>query len=301
MSNEKARVLVAGATGYIGGGVARALHDKGYWVRGLSRDADRLRDAEFVDDVFVGQATRAETLRGMCDGVDVVFSSVGVHSFARRPTIWDVDYQANINILEEAKRAGVKHFVFVTVVHGPEMAKISPIAEARERVAEAVKASGMDYNIFAPTAFFNDMQELVKSAKRLGVVFIFGYGDGVLNPLSAMDLGDEVARVIEDPALRNTVRDVGGIDRFTHREAAELAFGVVEKKPRVVPIPPVVFKLASYAARPFHYNLYALGRFFEFMARSPDMSGEPIGRRHMKAFYENVAAGKTLLEAEAAL
>ena len=108
-------------------------------------------------------------------------------------------------------------FIFVTVVHGPEMARVSPIADARERVAQAIIASGMRYNIFAPTAFFNDMQELVKSARRLGVAFVFGPGEGVLNPLSAMDLGDEVARVIEDPSLQNSVREVGGKERFTHR------------------------------------------------------------------------------------
>jgi uncharacterized protein YbjT (DUF2867 family) len=301
VTESSSRVLVAGATGYIGGGVAEALHQAGMWVRVLARDPKRLRDPDHVDDVFVGQATRPETLRGLCDGVDAVFSSIGIRSFARRPTLWEVDCQANLNLLEEARRAGVRHFVFVSVVRGREMARLSPIAEAREKVAEAVVASGLDYNVFAPTGFFNDMAELFKAARDRGKVRVFGDGYGVVNPLSALDLGEEVARVIRDPSFRNTVRAVGGCESFTHREAAELAFRAVGKAPRIAPTPPWLVGLVAQALRPFNHNAYALVRFFEFIARTGDMTGEPIGRRRLGPFFEEVAKGKSVIEAEASL
>src|SRR5262245_18186414 len=68
------RVLVAGATGYLGRFVARESKDRGAWVRVLARNLARLKTpgpflepaiAGLVDDVFVGEVTQPETLRGL--------------------------------------------------------------------------------------------------------------------------------------------------------------------------------------------------------------------------------------------
>ncbi|MCU0694629.1 MAG: SDR family oxidoreductase, partial [Polyangiaceae bacterium] len=277
MSNDPKRVMVAGATGYIGGGVARALHRHGLWVRGLSRDAKRLADADFCDDVFVGQATDRQTIQGLCDGCDVAFSSVGIHSFDRKPTLWEVDYQANMNILEEAKRAGVKHFVFVSVIKGPEMAALSPIAGAREKVAQAIIDSGMNYTIYRPTGFYNDMQEFLRAVQKKGKIRLFGDGTGIINPISSLDFGDAVAKAINDPSQSRATGPIGGPETFTHRQVADLAFEVVGKEPRVGNIPPWQIGLIATCMRPFNYNLYSLFKFFEFIARTHDMTGEPVG------------------------
>ena len=75
---DQPKVLVCGGTGYIGGLVIEGLKEKGYWVRGLSREHSKGKlEEKNCDDVFVGEATKKETLKGLCDGVDVVFSSIG--------------------------------------------------------------------------------------------------------------------------------------------------------------------------------------------------------------------------------
>ena len=68
------RVLVAGATGYLGGFVARELKARGHVVRALARSATKLGGLEVVE----AQVTRPDTLGSVCDGVDVVFSSIGM-------------------------------------------------------------------------------------------------------------------------------------------------------------------------------------------------------------------------------
>ncbi len=298
MSEKHPRVMVAGATGYIGGGVLQILHQKGFWIRALCRDKSRLRHPDWCDDIFVGHATQPETLMGLCEGIDVVFSSIGIRSFKRKPTVWEVDYQANLNILQEAKTAGVKHFIFVSVLHASEMARLSPIADARNRVAQAIIQSGMDYNIFAPTGFFNDSQEFLVAAQQKGVVRLFGDGSGVGNPLSALDFGKEIVKVIEDPKLRNQVRPVGGCEEFSHRQVAELAFQVIGKEPRVKTVPAWWLALQAFLLRPFNYNAYTVIKFFEFVARTPDMTGEPIGRRRLEDFFRNLAKGLSITEAD---
>ena len=301
MNNKPPRVMVAGATGYIGGGVLESLHHRNFWIRALCRDPNRLRNLKWCHEIFVGHATRPETLLGLCEGIDVVFSSIGIRSFKRQPNIWEVDYQGNLNILEAAKQAGVKHFIFVSVIRGGEMASLCPIAAAREKVAQAVKESGMDYTIFAPTGFFNDMAFLFNEAQHKGVIRLFGDGSGKINPLSALDFGEEVVRAILSPQLRNKVKTVGGCETFTHRQIAELAFQVLGKEPDNKTIPAGIAWLIASLLRPFNYNAYALFKFFEFIARTPDATGEVIGRRRLEDFFRNLAQGLSLAQADRAL
>jgi uncharacterized protein YbjT (DUF2867 family) len=292
---------VAGATGYIGGGVAHGLRSAGISVRALTRDARRFTPAAPTDEMFVGEATRREALRGACDGVDAVFSSIGIRNFDRKPSLWDVDYQANINLLEEARRAGVKHFIFVSVVHGPLMARTSPLAKAREMVAKAVTSSGIPYTIYRPTGFFNDMAEFLQAADQRSSVRLLGSGGGLINPLSAIDMGHEVARALLDTSYRDTERSVGGPETFTHRQVAELAFRILDKPQNIWPVPRLVLRSAAAMLRPFHTNAHGLASFFDFIAATPDMRGEPIGRIRLEPFLRLLASGMSLREAELAL
>ncbi len=295
------RVLVAGGTGYIGGGVLEVLQQQGFWVRALCREPNRLRAASRCNDIFVGHVTRPETLKGLCQGIDVVFTSIGTRSCIRKPTIWEVDYQGNLNLLEAAQREGVQHFIFVSVVRGSEMARMSPIAEAREKVAQAVRESGLDYTIFAPTGFFNDMAEFFFAAQKRGAIRLFGEGLGRINPLSALDFGEEVARVILASQGRNEVREVGGCETFTHRQIAELAFQALDQEPQIHSLPPWIVNLGATLVRPFNYNAYALFKFFEYIARTPDLTGKALGWRRLENFFANLAQGMSLVEAERAL
>jgi uncharacterized protein YbjT (DUF2867 family) len=289
---EKTKVVVAGATGYIGSHVIAALHEKGFWVRGLARDRKKLA-GKACDDIFVGQATQKETLRGLCaGGIDVVFSSLGFHSGASKPTIWEIDYQANLSILEEAKKAHVKHFIFITVVNSVEMAKYSPVAEARERVARAIKASGLRYTIFQPTGYFNDIGYIFEAAANKGVVNLYGRPDMHINPLHALDFGEEVARAITDPALWNVEKTIGGPEVFTRQQIAEMAFGALGKPANIKHKPLWQFSLLTQAMRLFHYNNYALFRFLEFTWQQENMTGEPCGHRRLSDYFNELAAAR---------
>ena len=78
-SVPKQRVLVAGATGYLGKFIVKELNSQGYWVRALSRDSQKIAPVrQYVDEVFLGEATQHETLKGICKNIDIVFSSLGI-------------------------------------------------------------------------------------------------------------------------------------------------------------------------------------------------------------------------------
>src|ERR1700755_1111503 len=111
------KVLLAGATGRLGQRVRSELESRGYDGRALVRDPCNPAGEDV--EVFSSDARRAETLRGACGGVRAVISTLGA-SLALRytapdATYRDVDLGANLNLLAEARRAGVRKFVYVSL------------------------------------------------------------------------------------------------------------------------------------------------------------------------------------------
>jgi nucleoside-diphosphate-sugar epimerase len=136
---QKQRVLVAGATGYLGKFVVKELNNQGYWVRALSRDNQKIAPVrQYVDKVFIGEATRPETIKGVCNDMDIVFSSIGITKQRDGLTYMDVDYRANRNVLNEALKDNVTKFMYISVLNANKLGHLE-IVKAKERFAQELK------------------------------------------------------------------------------------------------------------------------------------------------------------------
>jgi uncharacterized protein YbjT (DUF2867 family) len=73
------KVLVAGATGYLGRYIVNELKKQGYVVHALARNPKKLEDIKkYIDDIIEGEITKPETLKGVCENTDVIISTVGI-------------------------------------------------------------------------------------------------------------------------------------------------------------------------------------------------------------------------------
>jgi len=283
-------VLVVGATGYLGRHIVAALRRAGYPVRALARDPQRLG---FIPDagveVFVGQVTRPETLAGLCDGVSIVVSTLGVRSLKRRPTPWEVDYQGNLNVLRLAEAAGVQCFVFAGVLHGEQLRRSIAVVEPRERFIDALQTSGVPWTVLRPTGFFNDMEIIFDQARR-GRVIQVGNGATRMNPIHPTDLAEAVIRCIEDPAARNATIELGGPDVYSYAEIAQMAFRALGKPPRTLRIAPGLVEGVSAVVKPFNPTAAGFLRFFRAVM-TEDMVAPCSGHIHLADFYAQLANG----------
>ncbi len=238
---EKKKVLVAGGSGYLGRYVADEFKKRGHWVRLLVRNPDKIRKPgehgepvlhDRVDDVVTGDATRPETIEGICDGIDVVFSSLGMTRPDFRHSSFDVDYMGNRRILDMALAGKAEKFIYVSVFNAEKMLDISNI-QAHEQFAAELRKSGMDFTIVRPTGYFSDMEQFLNLA-RTGIMPILGDGDKRSNPIHAADLAQLCVDAVGKKA---TDIDAGGPDIFTYREVAELAAKVTGRHPLYLTIP----------------------------------------------------------------
>lgn len=278
------RILVAGATGYLGGFVAREFKSQGHFVRALARSPEKLDGIDPApDEIFEGEVTRPETLTHLCEGIDIVFSSVGITRQKDRLTFQDVDYQGNKNLLETALRAGVEKFIYVSVFNGPDLRHFD-IVKAHEDFVDDLKTSGMNYAVVRPTGYFSDMTEFLKMARK-GRVYLIGPGTNRCNPIHGADLAKTCANVI---AGQHQEIDVGGPRAMTYREIAELAFRSVGRKGRISSVPVWLMKSVVAVTRIFNRHQGELLAFFT-TAMTSDVVAPSTGIHTLVDYYKRLA------------
>lgn len=275
------KVLVAGASGVLGRLVIAEAMERGLAVRALSRSG--VVPSAVNLEVWRADALRPATLHGACSGVDVVFSSLGASvdpsPFAGWSPYTRVDTPANLALLAEAKRAGVRRFVY-TSLNGGDAARHLDYAEGHERVVDALRASGLPCTVLRPTGFFAAMTAFVDMARRGGVM-LFGDGSARTNPIDERDL----AKIAVDEMLvpERGVRTVacGGPEVFTRREIADLCGNVLGKRARVVSMSRGLAHNMGHALRLVSPRT---GRFLQFAAyvMTHDCIAPAVGTRRLE-------------------
>ena len=275
------RVLIAGATGYLGRYVAKEFKKQSYWVRALTRNPARLEDLnEYIDDPFTGEATDPDTLSGICEGIDIVFSSIGITKQKDGLTYLDVDYQANVNLLNEARKWGISKFIYISVFNAHKMKQLKAI-QAKLRFEQVLKESRLDYSIIYPNGFFSDMLEYLQMAKK-GKGFVFGSGENKINPIHGQDLAEVCVKAATG---HEKEIHVGGPNVFTHNEILSIAFEAVNKKTKISRIPLWTRDILLALARTFSSaKTYGPLEFF-MTVLAADMVAPLYGIHHLKDFF----------------
>ncbi len=293
---ETPRVLVAGATGYVGKYAVQAFKERGYWVRALTRSEERLGQpgpftapgiaSDDVDEVFVGELTEPETLDGLMDGIDIVFSSVGISRQRDGLTFEQVDYGCNHTLIEMAERSDVRKFVYVSMqgAADPKIADLA-ITQAHEKVVRELQASDLDERIVRPCGYFSDMGALLSMAKR-GRALLMGDGENRMSPIHGRDLAEVCVAAVEG---EDREIEAGGPEVMTQRQAAELAFEVVGKPVKITVVP---LWLAGGFGKSIGLVSRQFGDLAEFIvvAGEVDGVGPPLGTTTLRSYFEELAA-----------
>ncbi|MDR3551699.1 MAG: SDR family NAD(P)-dependent oxidoreductase [Clostridia bacterium] len=210
----KHRVLVTGATGFMGKRLVKALIDNGCSVRVLVRNTE-LAHQEFQDscEIVAGDTTRPETLVGCCDGVDIVYHLAALmghdlpseEAFKRFRAI---NVQGTVNIVRECQKAGVKRFIHVSSTAAMGLLKVPVVDETTECAAytpyqvskyesecfvmEEYRKSGFPAVVLRPSmiygpGFKGDFLTIAKVCKK-GIFPTIGRGDNLSPALYITDL-----------------------------------------------------------------------------------------------------------------
>ena len=291
------RVFVLGATGTIGRATVRALVRRGHEVVCLVRprsgvggrlaaaDAGRLlagarvRFGEVTDpgsiarDGFAGER------------FDALVSCLASRTGAPRDA-WAIDHRAHLHALAAARAAGVGRVVQLSALclQKPLLA----FQHAKLAFERELMASGLDWSIVRPTAFFKSLSGQVERVRRGRPFLVFG--DGTLTackPIADEDLAEYLADCLDDPSRRRRVLPIGGPGpAITPRAQAEHLFARLGRPPRIRRVPVAVLDAVvgalSLAGRvlPAAADQAELARIGRYYATESMLVLDPVSGRY---------------------
>ncbi|RKR13078.1 uncharacterized protein YbjT (DUF2867 family) [Maribacter vaceletii] len=280
-TNNLQTVLLAGATGYLGNYIAQALVEDAIKTKLIARSPHKLKNFESKTvKIIKAEVTKPEQLLGVCEGVTTVISTVGITRQKDGVTYMDVDYQANLNLLNEAKKAGVKRFIYISAINGDKYRYLK-IFEAKEKFVDALKASGLSYTVIRPNGFFSDMKDFLDMARK-GKVYLFGNGNQKFNPIHGEDLA-----IVCLQAINSTSNEivVGGPDILTLNEIGEMALHTLQKPVKIVHLPDWIRRFIIWALRTFtSTKTYGPIEFF-LTLMAEDNIAPRFGQQRLESFF----------------
>lgn len=264
------KVVLAGAYGNLGADVFRTLVKEGHEVVALDmmqRDIGVSSDSKFIEiDV-----TDPKTLEGVCDGADVVITTVGLTKGSATISNYDIDYKGNLNLLKEARKAKVKHFVYISVIKADKAPKV-PMVHAKYLFEEKLKKSGLTYVIHRPTGYFYDIVKVFKPMVEKGKVTLLGKKDVHANVISTEDFAEFIVKHMLD---ENKQYNIGGKETYSYEEIANMCFKAAGKKPVVKRAPVWLFDVLAFVNMLKKNGKDAVIRFSKFTL-TDDMVGDTV-------------------------
>ncbi|WP_078059442.1 SDR family oxidoreductase [Tropicimonas marinistellae] len=277
-------VFVAGATGYLGRHLCAEFSRRGAYVIALVRDASRAGGV-VADSLVEAEATQPGTLVGVTDGADLVISALGITRQSDGLSYHDVDYQANVNLLREAERAGVGRFAYVHVLNAESMRDVALVA-AKSAFVRELRHSALASTVIAPSGFFSDMGDFFSMAKS-GRVWLFGNGEYRINPIHGADLASAAAEAID---AGQDWLDVGGPETFSHVEIAELTFETLGQPAKITHLPDALRRFMLRALTWVAPRRVRGPAQFFLTAMAMDMVGAPCGTHRLVDHFRSLAS-----------
>ncbi|MCU1672174.1 MAG: NAD-dependent epimerase/dehydratase [Frankiales bacterium] len=243
-------VLVTGATGYIGGRLIPRLLAEGHAVRAVTRDATRLRDVPWVDQVQVvaADALDADAIAAALAGVDVAYYLV--HSIGSGSAFEQTDRIAAQTFAGAARGAGVRRIVYLGGLV-PEEEELSPHLRSRLEVGDVLLASGVPTAVLQAAVILGSgsasFEMLRYLTERLPAMITPRWVRTRIQPIAVRDVLRYLVGAATLPPEVSRRFDIGGPEVLTYVDMMQRYAAVAGLHRRIiVPVPLLTPRLSAH-------------------------------------------------------
>lgn len=287
------KVLVTGATGFVGREVVQQLHDAGHEVHFLTRRptsaSARAVEWGFDGQVHFGDVLDAQSVLEAAKGRDSVIHLVGIISEVGDQTFENVHTRGTRNVVSAAKQAGARRFVHMSAL-GTRPDAASRYHQSKWAAEEIVRGSGLDFTIFRPSIIFGPGDGFVnlfaKIIRRSPIVPLIGGGRTRFQPVPVEDVAAAFVKSLTEPRAVGQTFDLCGTETLTLNEIVDAILVVMKRRRLKVHIPfPIARAQAAFLEFAFRYPLRELRK------------APPLNRDQVLMLREdNVGDGKPAME-----
>lgn len=277
------KVVLAGAFGKLGSDILRALVRDGHEVLAIDMVVREIEGIEGKYQKRKVDVTKPEQLMGICTGMDAVITTVGLTKTSATVTNYEIDYQGNLNLLNEAKRAKVKKFAYVSVLKADKAPKV-PMLHAKYLLEEELKKSGIEYVIYRPTGYFYDIAKVFSPMIEKGSVTLLGNKPVSANVIDTTDLADYILLHLGD---KNQTYDIGGTETYTYEEIAKMFFEAAGKPAVIKRAPAFLFDVLAFVNHFKKNGKEAILRFSKWTLTESMVAENQYGKLSFKEYIQN--------------
>ncbi len=238
------KVLVTGATGFVGREILRQLHAAGQSIRILARhpQSPRVREAisRWGAKPHAGDVLEAASLHGALEGIEAVIHLVGIISEVGQSTFENVHTRGTANIVTAAQQAGVRRFVHMSAL-GTRPNATARYHQSKWAAEELVRRSGLEFTIFRPSLIFGPGDQFINLFARMirwsPVVPLLGDPRARFQPVPVEVVAVAFVRSLTEPKSVGQTLDLCGAETLTLSEIVERILVVLHRRRLKLQVP----------------------------------------------------------------
>jgi NADH dehydrogenase len=213
------KVLITGATGFVGGYVVDELLKAGHEVTALVRNPKKAAALERSGIALAqGDVLDPASIESAASGRDVLVHLVGIIREKPGAGFEQMHHQATVNAVRAAAACGMERFVHMSALGTRPHAR-SRYHQTKWKGEEAVRAAGIPFVIFRPSVIFGPGDEFISMLadffKNPLFVPVIGAGKAKLQPVYAGDVARCFAAAVDNPDAANRIFELAGPARYT--------------------------------------------------------------------------------------
>ncbi len=188
-----------------------------------------------------------------------------------------------MNLLQEAKAAGVKHFAYVSVLKADKAPDI-PMLHAKYLFEEELKKSGLRYVIFRPTGYFYDIIKVFRPMIEKGAVTLLGKKPVHANVIATEDLAEYIVIHMFDD---NATYDIGGTETYSYEQIAKMCFEAAGKRLKIKYAPPFLFDVLARVSKYRKDGKEAILKFSKWTLSEEMVGSVHFGNRSFRQYIKD--------------
>ena len=231
------KVLVTGATGFVGREIVQQLRAAGHTIRILARNPRSPTAQEAISrwgvEAYPGDVLEAASLEGALAGVEAVIHLVGIISELGNSTFENVHVGGTRNLVAAAQQAGVRRFVHMSAL-GSRPKAASRYHQSKWAAEELVRQSGLEFTIFRPSLIYGPQDQFINLFARIirlsPVVPLLGNPSARFQPVPVEAVAAAFAGSLGEPKSVGQTYDLCGPEALTLAEIVDRIQTVLGKR-----------------------------------------------------------------------